>query len=149
MKIDKHVMYRFVQRIMGIKGDKEIQQYISKNRYEVVYKLLEFVNEAELLIENFAPGRKDALDYYINGETLIVMKPKKSEVVTLYDVTLDTEDRENTLKIKQYVKSIRKNNSRIRHLRIQQKKQNPITDHLEYMLKYLDGELNESQIKTG
>ncbi|MFJ7976548.1 hypothetical protein JNUCC23_09040 [Peribacillus sp. JNUCC 23] len=104
MKIDHHVMYRLVQKVIGVSDDCKIQKYINDNYYEVVYRILEFINESILLIENYAPSRRDTLDYYINGETLLIMKPKKAELVTLYDITLDAEDRENSHKIRQYVK---------------------------------------------
>jgi hypothetical protein len=135
MIIDGHVKYRFVQRIMGIKDNREINKFIIDNEFEANYRIVEFVNNAELLIENYAPSRKDTLDYYINDETLIVMKSKGKELVTLFDITLDAED--NSKKIKQYVKTIRSNNDKVKYLKLQLKKQNLITDHLEYMLKYL------------
>jgi hypothetical protein len=146
MIIDGHVKYRFVQRIMGIKDNREINQFITANEFEVNYRIVEFVNNAELLIENYAPSRKDTLDYYINGETLIVMKPKGKELVTLFDITLDAENKTNSMKIKQYVKSIRNNNSKIKGLKIKLKKQNLNTDHLEYMIKYLDTDVDDSII---
>jgi hypothetical protein len=40
------------------------------------------------------------------------MKPKGKELVTLFDITLDAENKTNSMKIKQYVKSIRNNNSK-------------------------------------
>jgi hypothetical protein len=146
MIIDGHVKYRFVQRIMGIKDNREINIFITNNEFEVHYRIVEFVNNAELLIENYAPSRKDTLDYYINGETLIVMKPKGKELVTLFDITLDAENKTNSMKIKQYVKSIRNNNSKIKGLKIKLKKQNLNTDHLEYMIKYLNTDVDDSII---
>jgi hypothetical protein len=139
MIIDGHVKYRFVQRILGINDNREINRFISDNEFEVNYRIVEFVNNAELLIENYAPSRKDTLDYYINGETLIIMKPNKKEIVTLFDITLDAED--NSKKIEEYVKTIRSNNSKVKYIKIQLKKQNLITDHLEYMLKYLGNDV--------
>lgn len=62
MKIDNHVMYRFVQRVIGVSDDSKIQKYINDNYYEVVYRILEFINESILLIENYAPSRRDILD---------------------------------------------------------------------------------------
>jgi hypothetical protein len=67
------------------------------------------------------------------------MKPKGKELITLFDITLDAENKTNSMKkIKQYVKTIRNNNSKIKGLKIKLKKQNLNTDHLEYMIKYLD-----------
>lgn len=146
MKINDHVIYRFVQRVIGIKSDKEVQRYIARNRFEIVYKILEFINKSEILIENYAPGRRDTLDYYVNGETLILTKPKKTELVTLYDIRLDANSKTNSNKIRQYVSTIKVNNHKIRSLKLAQDKQNPITKHLEYMLDYFDGELSDGQI---
>ncbi|SMQ86797.1 hypothetical protein SAMN05444673_6844 [Bacillus sp. OV166] len=143
MLIDGHVKFRFVQRIMGIKGESEINKFITNNEYEVAYRILEFVNNAELLIENYAPARRDTLDYYINNETLIVMKPNKKELVTLFDVTLDSDNKQNTEKIKQYVKKIKMNNNEIKGIKIKQSKQNTISKHLEYMINYLIGDIDE------
>jgi hypothetical protein len=64
----------------------------------------------------------------------------------LYHVTLDSEDTANSKKIKQYVKTIRGNNSKIKGLNIKLKKQNLNTDHLEYMVKYLDKDVDDSII---
>lgn len=137
MKIGRHSMYRFVQRILGIEGDKEIQKYLNNNYNEVFIQLVQFVNEAALVIENYAPGRRDTLNYYINGDTLILTKPKKTELMTLYDITLDSESEVNSKKIRQYVKQIRTNNQKIKTINIKQAKQDAITKHLEYMVEYL------------
>lgn len=147
MIIDGHVKFRFVQRIMGIKDEWEVNRFIANNEYEVIYKILEFVNHAELLIENYAPARRDTLDYYINNETLIVMKSDKRELVTLFDITLDTNNKENTEKIKQYVKTIKKNNGQIKAFKERQKKPNQIAKHYEFMIDYLGGGIDELLIK--
>jgi activator of 2-hydroxyglutaryl-CoA dehydratase len=147
MIIDGHVKYRFVQRIMGMKDNKEINTFIVNNEFEVHYRIVEFVNSAELLIENYAPTRKDTLDYYINGEVLIIFNPRNKEIHTLYHITLDSENVINTKKIKQYVKTIKMNNSKVKHLKLQLKKQNLNTDHLEYMLKYLGEDVGSSVIE--
>jgi hypothetical protein len=146
MIIYGHVKYRFVQRIMGMKDNKEINRFISDNEFEVHYRIVEFVNSGELLIENYAPSRKDTLDYYINGEVLIIINPRNKEIHTLYHITLDSENVINTKKIKQYVKTIKMNNSKVKHLKLQLKKQNLNTDHLEYMLKYLGEDVDDSII---
>jgi hypothetical protein len=146
MIIDGHVKYRFVQRIMGIKDNREINRFIANNEFEVHYRIVEFVNSAELLIENYAPTRKDTLDYYINGEVLIIINPRTKEIHTLYHITLDSENVINTKKINQYVKTIKMNNSKVKHLKLQLKKQNLNTDHLEYMLKYLCDDVEGSVI---
>jgi hypothetical protein len=148
MIIDGHVKYRFVQRIMGIKDNREINRFIANNEFEVHYRIVEFVNSAELLIENYAPTRKDTLDYYINNETLIVMKPSKKELVTLFDITLDTDSKQNTEKIRQYVKTIRKNNIKIKEINIRQKKHDSVSKHLEYMINYLDGDIDSYKMSV-
>jgi hypothetical protein len=148
MIIDGHVKYRFMQRIMGIKDDREINRFISDNEFEVHYRIVEFVNNAELLIENYAPSRKDTLDYYINGETLIVMKPKGKELVTLYHITLDAESKQNTEKIKHYVKTIRENNNKIKSINIKQKKRDAISKHLEYMINYLANDVDDYRMSV-
>jgi hypothetical protein len=144
--IDGHVKFRFVQRIMGIKDVKEINRFISNNEYEVNHRIFEFVNQSELLISNYAPTRKETLDYFVNGEVLIVMRPNKREIETLYYITLDTEDQKNSIKIKEYVKKIRKNNNLIKQLKVKQKKQNLVTDHLEYMIEYMGKDVDDSII---
>jgi hypothetical protein len=144
MIIDGHVKFRFVQRIMEIKNEKEANKFIANNEYEVIHRIVEYVNQSELLINNYAPTRKETMDYYINGEVLIIIRPSNKEIETLYHITLDTDDRTNTEKIKQYVKKIRKNNYRVKELKIKQKKQNKVSDHLEYMLKYLGKDVDDS-----
>jgi hypothetical protein len=152
MIIDGHVKFRFVQRIMGIKGVSEVNKFIANNEFEVHYRIVEFVNNAELLIKNYAPSRKDTLDYYVNNETLIIMKPNKNpnkmELVTLFDITLDTNSNQNSDKIKDYVKTIKRNNREINLIKGKFKKQNSITDHLEYMMKYLDEKIDESLMEN-
>jgi hypothetical protein len=141
MIIDGHVKFRFVQRIMGIKDVNEVNKFITNNEYEVHSRIVEFVNDADLLIENYAPARRDTLDYYINGETLIIIKPNKNpnkmELVTLFDVTLDSNSEQNTEKIKLYVKTIKRNNNEIKAINIKQSKHDVISKHLEYMINYL------------
>jgi hypothetical protein len=148
MIIDGHVKFRFVQRIMGIKGVSEVNKFIANNEFEVHYRIVEFVNEAELLMKNYAPARKDTLDYYINNETLIIIKPNKNpnklELVTLFDITLDINSKQNSDKIKNYVKTIKRNNNEINTIKIKFKKQNSTSDHLKYMINYLDGKIDES-----
>lgn len=143
MIIDGHVKYRFVQRILGIKDEKETNRFIANNEFEVHYRIVEFVNKATLLIENYAPARRDTLDYYINNETLIIMKPNKKELVTLFDITLDSNSKQNSDKIKQYVTTIKRNNNEIKVIKSKLNKQNAITDHLEYMIDYLKGNIDE------
>ncbi|MGD6876896.1 hypothetical protein [Bacillus infantis] len=147
MEINFHVKLRFVQRIIGIEDVNAAKKFIEQNEYEVVYKILEFINEAQLLHENYAPARKDTLDYYINGETLLVLQPKKKGLVTLFDVTLDADDKTNSDKIRQYIKAIKQNNNAITKINVKQKKQDIISHHLEYMLKYL-GENVSEEVKT-
>jgi hypothetical protein len=127
---------------MGIEDEKEINRFIAQNEYEVNHRILEFVNQSKLLIANFAPSNGETLDYYVNGEVLIIMKPNTKELKTLYYITLDSENNKNSEKIKQYVKTIRKNNNKVKELKIIQKKQNKITDHYEFMIKFLDGEID-------
>jgi hypothetical protein len=151
MIIDGHVKFRFVQRIMGINNEGEVNKFIANNEYEVIHRIVEFVNEAELLIENYAPARRDTLDYYVNNETLIIIKPNKNpnkmELVTLFDITLDTNSRKNSDKIKQYVKTIKRNNNERKFIQSKFKKQNTTSDHLKYMINYLDGKIDESLMK--
>jgi hypothetical protein len=147
MIIDGHVKFRFVQRIMGIMNENEINKFIANNEYEVTHRISEFVNQSELLIKNYAPTRKETLDYYINGEVLIIIDPNKDELKTMYYITLDSEDKKNTQKINQYVKTIRKNNSKIKELKIKQKKQNIISKHFEYMIEYLPTDIDKSLIE--
>jgi hypothetical protein len=100
MIVDGHVKFRFVQRVIGIKDVIEINRFIADNEYEVNHRIIEFVNQAELLISNYAPTRKETLDYYINGEILIIIRPKNMELETLYHITLDVDHRVNSSKIK-------------------------------------------------
>jgi isochorismate synthase EntC len=144
--IDGHVKYRFVQRILGIKDNKEINKFIADNEYEVTHRISEFVNQSKLLMANFAPSKGETLDYYINGEVLIIMKPSNKELKTLYYITLDSENKKNSEKIKQYVKIIRKNNIKVKELKIKKKKQDKITDHYSYMIEFL-GEDIDDQLK--
>jgi hypothetical protein len=141
MLIDGHVKFRFVQRIMGTNNEREANKFIANNEYEVIHRIVEFVNESELLIENYAPARRDTLDYYVNNETLIIIKPNKNpnkmELVTLFDITLDSDSKQNTEKIKQYVKTIKRNNNEIKTINIKQGKQDVISKHMEYMINYL------------
>jgi hypothetical protein len=142
MIIDGHVKFRFVQRIMDIKDEREVNRFIANNEYEVTHRINEFINDAELLIKDYAPTRKDTLDYYVNDEVLVIIDPRNDELKTMYFITLDTDDKNNSLKIKQYVKKIRKNNNKVKDLKIKQKKQNKITDHYTFMLQYLTDEIN-------
>jgi hypothetical protein len=146
--IDGHVKFRFVQRILGIKDVKEINKFIANNEFEVHYRIVEFVNNSDLLIANYAPARKDTLDYYINNETLIIMKPNNKELVTLFDITLDVDSKQNSDKIKQHVKTIRRNNSKIQVIKNKLKKQNAKTKHLEFMIDYLKGNIDETLMES-
>jgi hypothetical protein len=148
MIIDGHVKFRFVQRIMGIKNESEAKRFISNNEFEVHYRIVEFINDADLLIENYAPSRKDTLDYYINKETLIIMKLNKKEIVTLFDITLDSDSKQNSDKIRQYVKKVKRNNNDIKALKIKLNKQNAISDHHKYMINYLNGKIEESLMEN-
>lgn len=148
MLIDGHVKFRFVQRIMGIENESEANKFIANNEFEVHYRIVEFVNNAELLIENYAPSRKDTLDYYINNETLIIMKPNKKELVTLFDITLDSDSKQNTEKIRKYVKTIKRNNSEIKAINIKQVKQDVISKHLEYMINYLADDIDNYRMEN-
>ncbi|WP_101579901.1 hypothetical protein [Bacillus sp. T33-2] len=148
MEIRDHAKLRFVQRVMGKVNVQEAKTYIRKNEFEVVYKLLEFISQSELLFKGYAPARRDTLDYYVNNETLIIMKPNKKELVTLFDITLDSEDRQNSEKIKQYVKKIKKNNYQVQIINGKQAKQDQITHHLEYMINYLDGDIDNSKMES-
>lgn len=144
MILDGHVKFRFVQRIMGIEDEREVNKFIANNEYEVTHRIKDFLEESELLMENYAPGKKDTLNFYINGEVLIIFEPNKKELRTMYFITLDSDPKKNSQKIKQYFKSIRKNNNKIKELKIKQDKQNKISKHLEFMIEYLGEEINDT-----
>jgi hypothetical protein len=139
MEIRDHAKERYVQRVMGIKDIKEARKYVKENEFEVCYRLLEFINKSSVLYKSYAPTRKETFDYYINGEVLIVMGKEKSEVITLYHVTLDSRNKINTMKIKKYIGKIRNNNNIINTLKGRQERQDKLSEHLEYMIDRLDG----------
>jgi signal recognition particle GTPase len=134
MEIGSHVMQRYVERVLGIDKSK---LYAQTHMYEVIYNILKLFNESTLLINNYAPTKKDTFDYYINDQLLIVVDPRKKEIKTLYYVTLKVDSKENHEKVRQYVKLIKTNNNEIKKLKIAQNKQNPISKHLEFMLDRL------------
>lgn len=79
---------------------------------------------------------------------MLITKPKKAELVTLYDITLDAENRENSHKIRQYVKKIKLNNGNVKRISKRQAQQDQITKHLEYMLVYLEGILTDDKVSS-
>lgn len=147
MEIRDHAKERYVQRVMGISNIKESKRIAKENNFEVSYRILELINGATVVFEGYAPTRKETFDYYINKEILIVLKPFKKEVVTLFNVTLDHENHVNNKKIKEYVKQISKNNHMVRQLGLKQAKQDTITHHLEYMINRLRGEIDVNKFE--
>jgi hypothetical protein len=148
LEIREHAKLRYVQRVMGIHDYREAQEFIKKNEYLVSYKVLEFYNDAKLLYKSYAPTRKETLDYYTNKDFMIVVHPKGNEIVTLYNMTLQTEDDINQKLIKEYVNKITKNNKEINKIETIKKKQDKISCHLEYMIGRLKGTLDVSEYQV-
>lgn len=141
MKLSEHAKLRYVQRVIGIEDINEAKQYLNNNEYFISYKLLEFYNSSKPLYKNYAPTRKETLDYFIKDDYLIVVN-KKTEIVTLYNMTLETEDDINQKLIKSYVKTIKNNNYRINQIEIVKRKQDQESKHLEYLIDRLKNEID-------
>lgn len=140
IKISEHAMERYVQRVLGIK--EKTKTFLQDNQFEVAYRIQELLHSAEVLFKNFAPSKKETLDYYINEELLLVINTNKNELTTLFYVTLEADDSTNTKMVKEYVKQIKKNNSLSKHLEIKIRKQGKESDHLEYMIERLEGRID-------
>jgi signal recognition particle GTPase len=149
MEIGSHVMQRYVKRVLEIDDGVKARQYAENNKYEVIYNILKLFNESTLLIKDYAPTRRETLDYYINSEILIIVNPRKNEISTLYYVTLEEDNESNREKVKEYVRTIKDNNNKIKKINIAQAKQDPITKHLEFMIERLVKEdVPDSLIKS-
>lgn len=144
MEMGFHPLFRYVQRVMGINDGAKA--YVDSKRYEVAYNLLQLINESDILMKGYAPARRDTLDYYIKDNILIVMKPDKREVVTLFNVTLSSKIKENNAKIKKYVSTIKKNNAHIQLINGKQAKQDQITHHLIFSIERFKGKISEELI---
>lgn len=142
MEISEHAIQRYVKRVMGINDGNKAKEYACHHRYEVAYKILDLFNKSSVLHINYAPTRGETLDYYINGEILLVVNTKNNELSTMYQVALGND------KLKFFVDKIKKNNSLIKAINLQKEKQDEISDHLKYMINRLQGKVENALIES-
>jgi hypothetical protein len=75
------------------------------------------------------------------------MKPDKKEVITLFHVTLDSEDKLNSKKIKEYIKQIKINQDEIIKLNSKKEKQDTISRNLEYLIERTKEQLAQFEME--
>jgi ribosomal protein S17E len=144
IKIGDHARQRYVKRVLGIEDGEKAKQYAIENIDKVTCLILDLLNNSSLLYKNYAPTRKEALDYYINGELLI--KLDNNEVESMYYINLDSDKKTNSKKIKEYVNKIKQNNLRVEQINVLKEKQDENSLRLEYMIKRLQGKVAEDMI---
>ncbi|MEW5569682.1 hypothetical protein [Rossellomorea marisflavi] len=137
MIVGEHVKFRYVQRVLGLSDKKDIDKFLAENEYYAIYKVMEFFNESKILYKNYAPTRKETLDYYTNGNFLIVVNSHLQEIVTLFDMKLDSEEGINIKLVKDHIKTIVNNNNQISRIEQDKKNQDELSKHLEYMIMRL------------
>lgn len=142
--INDHARQRYVKRVMGIENGIQAKDYANANKYEVTYKILELMNNSILLHDNYSPTRRETLDYYINGELLIKFNPKNNELESMYYISIDKDKQTNSKLIKSYVKKININRQTIRSLVLKREKQDEVSLHIQFMLKRLEGKIEQS-----
>lgn len=136
MFIKDHAKLRYVQRVMKTEDVKVAQDYVKKNEFEVSYRLLEMLNKAELIYTAYAPVKgQNTYDYYVYEEFLIVTGMNKTELITLYDIIVDSNVEQNEKKIREYIKDIKRNINKINVANIQKEKQDQETVSLEFAIE--------------
>jgi hypothetical protein len=151
-----HILLRFVQRVIGIPEKQQALKFIEQNKYEVYYKLLKLINESELLHENFSPtGSGKTYNYRLIGDTLIVISSNGHVAVTLYDIAIDLNEKENSETIRDYTKKIKQNYGESQRRDAKRDKINKESQKLEFLVDYTEKELDklkeqlEEQIMIG
>ncbi|WP_273125889.1 hypothetical protein [Bacillus weihaiensis] len=135
MFIRDHAKERYVERVVGVNEKKDIKKYIAEHNFEICFKIMEMVNEAELLHDSFAVSKgATTYCYYINGDYLIVLTFNKKEVITIYNLVLDLKENKNHRLIKEHVKTIRKNINLIKRKEEIKNRQDNETMSIEYAI---------------
>ncbi|MGG4434487.1 hypothetical protein AAXE64_07995 [Priestia megaterium] len=149
MIIRDHAKERYVERVMKITNKKEAKEYIQNNEFEVSFRIMEMLNNSELLHGNYAVSKgKDTYSYYVLNDLLIVVHANGKEIITIYDLILDLKEESNLKMIKQHIKAIKHNIQAIKSKEIEKSKQDKETDNIEYMIKKTKEQLqNLEQLK--
>jgi hypothetical protein len=136
MLIRTHAKERYVERILKITNKKEVKEYIKNNEFEISFRIMEMLNDSELLHSSYAVSRgKNTYSYYVLNNLLIVVHANGKEIITIYDLILDAKEESNLRLIKQHIKEIKKNIQRINLKESEKSHQDKETDNIEYMIK--------------
>lgn len=108
MHLTYHIQLRYVQRIKGVKNERDAATYLSQHKYEIFYQIHRMINESTLIYERFSPeGTGATYNYYLFGvNTLIVQSYNSKEWVTLYPIELESDARLNEDLIRSYMRYI-------------------------------------------
>lgn len=144
MEFSNHAMVRYVQRVLGIKNKEDAQEYVNRNKYMVIFKLLKFVNESKLLYDKMTyKGSSEVTEYRLNGDILIVIATNTNTVITIYDIQMDLDIRENRERLREFAKKIGKNRYDLIKIDSVKKKNDIETGKIKTTIDYLERNLED------
>lgn len=82
-----HFLERWVERMVGIKEDKEKREYMSKNRDMIVQHANTMFENATFLLKGQI-GDNTTKNYYIKDDTILISNTTDDALITIYKIDL-------------------------------------------------------------
>lgn len=136
MNLTYHIQLRYVQRIKGIKKERDAATYLLNHSHEVFYHTSQIIKEANLIAERFSPeGAGSTYNYYISGENMLVVQSYNTrEWITLYPIELEKNKKLNIQLIQVYLRHLRHNNEETNKLKALKESKDYLASSLERQL---------------
>jgi hypothetical protein len=65
MNVSNHALQRYCQRVKGITDEKEVKQYVSQNREEMIREVNQLLESSKLIYSGQLNGEQSEAEFYI------------------------------------------------------------------------------------
>lgn len=129
MDVTNHCIKRYVERIQGVEGEKEVKQYITLHKEEVadnVRKIFEFAKH----LYRGQIGDNVTRNYYLRDNIILVTNTGDTAIITLYKCDFGFPESTNRKVIKDLLEIIEKLHAELEVIETEFKEQT-VQDELE------------------
>lgn len=94
IKISKHALVRYVERVKGIKSNREVKIYIAMNECNLTRNLEKMIQFSNLIYKGQL-FNNTTKSYHLVDNIILVMDVRAKELVTIYRVDFGLSSNEN------------------------------------------------------
>lgn len=88
MNVTNHAYERYCKRFLGLNDDKEIKQYLMKNKEQITEEMNKIFDGATFLWKG-ALNNGECRNWYINDNIIIMCNPTNDAIMTILKVDFD------------------------------------------------------------